>query len=447
MKHATHLQSGSVIESNQVLAKAGSEMKRWNIALACLLLWTHAAWAGGLAIGDKSAHASGMGNAFTAVADDASAAWFNPAGAAFTTGMKIMLGNAAIIIPGTKYTPNSATVSLPGLPAQAATKSEGKTFFVPHLYYTYWDEKSMLGASISINAPFGLETDWPKNSSLASSATVSKLSLVNINPSVIFKFNHQLSVSTGFSYVYLKNIRLDNLFQRLEAKNKGGWGATASVMWRSQQFSLGLTYRSRVHINITDGVAIGGWALASENPALVGARATGNTSMTLPDNVNIGIAWHANDAWLFSAEADWTNWSTFKEVRINYAPSALAKSQLLTGGTGTHILTQNWKDTVTFRAGMEWRFAPHMRARMGYAFDPTPVNAADFAPSTPGNDSHIFSLGYSIAFNDAINLDLAYSHVYIRKRDQRASTGTDAVRNGRYSSSANVVATSLQYSF
>jgi len=423
-------------------------MKRWNIALACLLvLWTNVARAGGLAIGDKSAHASGMGNAFTAVANDASAAWFNPAGVAFTKGTKIMLGNAAIIIPGTKYTPNSATVSLPGLPAQAATKSEGKTFFVPHLYYTYWDDKSKLGASISVNAPFGLETDWPKNSSLASSSTVSKLSLVTINPSVIFKFNDHVSVSAGFSYVYLQNIRLDNLFQKLEGKNKDGWGGTASVMWQQDQLSLGLTYRSSVYINIDGGSSIGGSALANENPALVGARATGSTSMTLPDVVNVGIAWRPDRAWLFSAEADWTNWSVFKEVRIHYSPSALANSTLLTNGTGTHILTQNWKDTVTFRTGMEWHFAPRMRARIGYAFDPTPVNDANFAPSTPDNDSHIFSLGFSIDFSHSINMDIAYSYVYIRNRDQRASTGTDAVRNGRYSSNANVVASSLQYSF
>ena len=423
-------------------------MKRRNIAMACLLLsWTHAAWAGGLAIGDKSARASGMGNAFTAVADDASAAWFNPAGVAFTTGAKVMLGNAAIVVPGTKYSPNSATISLPGFPAQAATKSEGKTFFVPHLYYAYQDEKSMLGAAISVNAPFGLETDWPKNSSLASSSTVSKLSLVTINPSAIFKLNRYISISGGFSYVYLHSIRLDNLFQSLEARDKDGWGGTASLMLHRGNFSLGVTYRSSVHIAINGGAAIGGPALALENPALVGVTATGNTSMTLPDNANIGIAWRPNQRWLFSLDADWTNWSRFREVRINYAPSALANSNLLTGGTGTHLLTEQWRDTVAFRAGMEWRFYPHMRLRLGYAFDPTPVNEVYFAPSTPDSDSHIFSLGYSIGFSDSSRLDIAYSYVYFRTRNQRASTGADAVRNGSYSSSAHVVSTSLQYAF
>jgi len=417
------------------------------LLLATPLLWVQTARAGGLAIGDKSAHASGMGNAFTAVADDASAAWFNPAGVAFTHGSNIMLGNATIIIPGTRYTPNTATISLPGFPSQAATKSEGKAFFVPHLYYTYWNQQRRLGASISINAPFGLETDWAATSSLASSSTVSKLSLITMHPSIIFKLNDYISMSGGFSYVYLKNIRLDNLFQRLEGKNKSGWGGTTSLMIHREQFSLGLTYRSRVHINIDGGKAVGGIALASENPALAGSAATGNTSMTLPDNVNLGLAWRPNPAWLFSFDADWTNWSTFNEVRIHYAPSLLARSTLLTGGTGTHIITENWHDTLTFRFGAQWHFRPDMDARMGYAFDPTPVNDVHFTPGTPDNDSHIFSLGYSINFGRSTRLDLSYSYVYIRNRDQRVSPGTDAIRNGTYQSNAQVVATSLQYTF
>ena len=417
------------------------------LLLGAPLLWVQTVQAGGLAIGDKSAHASGMGNAFTAVADDASAAWFNPAGVAFTHGSKIILGNASIIIPGTKYAPNATTISLSGFPSQAATKSEGKAFFVPHLYYTYWDEQSRLGTSISINAPFGLETDWAATSSLASSSTVSKLSLITINSSVIFKLNDYLSMSGGFSYVYLKNIRLDNLFQRLEGKNKSGWGGTASLMFRRDQFSLGLTYRSRVHINIDGGRAIGGTGLASENPALVGSTTTGNTNMTLPDNVNLGLAWRPDPAWLFSFDADWTNWSTFKEVRIHYAPSLLANSNLLTGGTGTHIITENWNDTLAFRFGAQWHFRPDMYARMGYAFDPTPVNDINFTPSTPDNDSHIFSLGYSINVSHSTRLDISYSYVYIRNRDQRLSPGADAIRNGSYRSHAQVVATSLQYGF
>jgi len=409
--------------------------------LGLCLLWGQSALAGGFQISEMSARASGMGNAFTAVADDASAAWYNPAGVAFSEGVHLMLGSSAIIAPGTDYTPNAATVSLPGFPPQAATSSKSQTFFVPHAYYTYWDNAANLGASISINAPFGLEIAWSPTSSLASSSTFSKISLVNINPSVIFKLNDYLSVSGGFSYAYLRKINLDNAFQLLEGKNKDGWGGTASVMLRNDQFSFGVTYRSRISIDINGGTVTGGTALGP----LAGVSATGGTKMTLPDTVNAGLAWRPDDAWLLSADVDWTNWKTFNEVRINYAPSALATA--LTAGTNVNVIPQNWKAVFAFRAGVEWRFNPRMRARLGYVFDQTPVQDTTFSPDIPDNDTHLFSAGYSFDFTDSATFDLAYSYIYIINRDQIASTGKNAVRNGRYKTDAHIVAASVQYVF
>jgi hypothetical protein len=53
------------------------------------------------------------------------------------TGMRAMVGAAGIIVPGTDYTPNAATISLPGFPPQAPTRSKSQSFLVPHAYYTY----------------------------------------------------------------------------------------------------------------------------------------------------------------------------------------------------------------------------------------------------------------------------------------------------------------------
>jgi len=416
-------------------------MKRFMFLVAVLLAWVQSVQAGGFQIGEMSARSTGMGSAFTAVADDASAAWFNPAGVAFSDGIHVMLGGAAIFAPGTDYTPNAATVSLPGFPAQAPAKSKNKTFFAPHAYYTCWDPAAGLGASISVNSPFGLETDWAPGSSLASSNTFTRLSMLAINPSVIFKITDHISISGGFSYVYLNKINLDNLAQQLEGKNKDGWGGTASLMAHYKYFRLGVNYRSRVAIDINAGTVIGGPVLGP----LAGSRTSANTKITLPDSVNVGLAWQPNDAWLLSLDVDWTNWKTFNEVRINYVPSLL--STVLTGGTGTNVIPENWKDTVTVRAGVEWHFVENMRARFGYVYDPSPIDDVNFSPAIPGNDRQLFSLGYSYDFNKATTLDLAYTYVYFRQRDQIASVGVNAVRNGSYKTDIHIAVASLQYAF
>lgn len=416
-------------------------MKRCIFLSALLLASIQPVQAGGFQIGEMSARATGMGSAFTAVADDASAAWYNPSGVAFTEGMRFMFGGAAIISPGTDYTPNAATISLPGFPPQASVRSKSKTFFVPHLYYTFRNKNADVGAAISINSPFGLETDWAPTSSLASSSTFSRISLLAINPSVIFKLSDHLSVSGGFSYVYLNKINLDSLAQQLEGKSKDGWGGTASLMLHYDHFRLGVNYRSRVAIDINDGTVVGGSALG----ALAGATTTANTKITLPDSVNVGLAWQPDDAWLLSLDVDWTNWKTFDELRIDYAPSLL--STVLTRGKGTNVIAENWKDTVTLRAGVEWHFVEDMRARFGYVFDPTPIDDVNFSPAVPGNDRHLFSLGYSYDFNDATTLDLAYAYVYFKQRDQIASTGVNAVRNGSYKTDVHIAVASLQHAF
>ncbi|MDQ6982615.1 MAG: outer membrane protein transport protein, partial [Mariprofundus sp.] len=105
-------------------------MRRLLVLIGALVCCGQTAMAGGFQIGEMAARSTGMGNAFTAVADDASAAWYNPAGVAFSEDMQLMLGSSAIIAPGTDYMPNVATISLPGFPAQAATSSKSQIFIV-----------------------------------------------------------------------------------------------------------------------------------------------------------------------------------------------------------------------------------------------------------------------------------------------------------------------------
>jgi len=103
---------------------------------------------------------------------------------------------------------------------------------------------------------------------------------------------------------------------------------------------------------------------------------------------------------------------------------------------------------VAIRAGAEWKYNPQMRVRFGYVFDPTPIKDVDFTPGIPGNDRHIFSVGYGYDFSPATTVDLAYAFVYFQKRNQTTSTGgTNVVRNGTYKSNAHIITASLTHSF
>ncbi|HXH64477.1 MAG TPA: outer membrane protein transport protein, partial [Mariprofundaceae bacterium] len=103
--------------------------------------------------------------------------------------------------------------------------------------------------------------------------------------------------------------------------------------------------------------------------------------------------------------------------------------------------------TWAFRMGAEWRFAPTMRVRAGYTYDPTPINDPYFTPLIPGNDRQAVHLGYGIDLSKHATVDLAYVFVWLKDRNQTQSTGTNIVRNGTYKTTINLAGASLTYHF
>jgi len=410
------------------------------------------AFAGGFQISEMATRSTGMGSAFTAVADDASAAWHNPAGVAFTTGSQLMGGADALVVPGAKYSPNASSTGVGGAAVTTYTQAASKTFIVPHAYYTYMHEPSGLGASIGINSPFGLETDWPTTGPFASKNTFSRIRMIMVNPGLVYRISDTLSIAAGADYAKLTNVDLNSTNQLLGGKGDG-WGANAALMYRADKLSLGVSYRSRIRVNI-DGTATAQASLK----ALGGSSSTASTRLTLPDQVNVGVAYRPNDVWLLSADVDWVNWKTYDAINITYNSAtyrtALSALQTAVGATATGTTSEprNWKATTAFKLGAEWAYTPRVRTRFGYVFDPTPTNNVDWSPSTPDNDRHIVSFGYSYDFSTHATMDLAYAYVYFKKRHQTASPATPAgspgsVKNGDYKSQVHILAVSLSYRF
>lgn len=427
-------------------------MKRILILVAMFFAWLQAAQAGGFMIAEMASRSTGMGSAFTAVADDPSAAWHNPAGVAFSSGTQVMAGGAGIFVPSADYTPNAASKSAGGVPVTTSTSTSSQAFLVPHAYFTYMDQNTRLGASLSINAPFGLETDWPTTGPFANKNTFSRIQMANINPSVVFMLTDRIAIAGGASYAYLNNVDLNNTVQRLNGDGDG-WGGNASIFYKGDGFNFGVTYRSRIKVDV-DGVAT-----AVSLAAFGGTSSTAKTKITLPDMVNVGLAWMPNEDWTLSVDVDWVNWKTMDAVNITYDSAAyrtaVATLQAFVGApaTGKSNLPYNWNATVAVRAGAEWKYNSQMRARVGYVFDPTPIEDIDFSPGIPGNDRHIISIGYGYDFNPNTTIDLAYAFVYFVNRDQTlspvgpAALAPNTVKNGRYESTAHIVTASLSYRF
>jgi len=407
-------------------------MKRLLICIAFSLLHCQSAIAGGFFIGEQGARAEGMGSAFTAVADDPSALWFNPAGIAFQNGL---VGTAGfdLLVPSNTYTD----------PATGATyAAKRKNFLTPQGYLLYNSDALPVAMGIAINTPFGLSTDW-RNSGAPFTATAvpalapatvtfSKIEMLNFNPSVAFKISDHFAIAAGAAYYDVSNVALDSQILLLSGKGNG-WGGNAAVMYKDGPIGFGISYRSRVKAKIK-GNAV--YPLGSPPALPPGYTTPGETTINFPDMVNVGLSYRVSDAWLVSADIDWVNWKVFDKIVVN---------QPALGAAGTLTIPENWKATTSFRLGLEWGFARNMRARLGYVFDPSPITATDFSPRLPGNDRQLFNAGYGYELSGQSSIDLAYSYVLLNNRNQTASAAP--FYNGTYRSHVHLVAASLTHHF
>jgi len=392
-------------------------MKRGVVLSAMLFAGVPLAQAAGFQIPELGVKAMGMGNAFTAVADDPSANWFNPAGLSFQEGAAVTLG-AVAIAPKVDFTGATGTAS-----------ADKKIIVVPHTYIAITTD-SDLSAGIGINAPFGLEIQWPTTAVFAGAAQYGRLQAVNVNGNVAFKLSEHFAVAAGVDFVDMYKVDFNGtaLIQNFKGT---GWGYNVAALYKSELFNVGISYRSSVKIKSNGQSTHTATATTSNNAITV----------TMPDMLNIGVALHPTPEWTLSADADWVNWKKFDQLAFTYTPA------LAGGGLPSLNVPENWKATWALRLGAEWEYSESMRARMGYTYDPTPIKDTDFTPLLPGNDRQAVHVGYGIDLSDQATIDLAYTFVWFADRQQTQSTGTNAVRNGTYKTTTHLAAASLTYHF
>ena len=387
--------------------------------LVMALLSASTAFASGFAVKDQGAKSMSLANTFTGVSDDATAAWYNPAALVFQDGISIT-GGAQVVMPTVDYTRNGVAYSM-----------DKKTHVIPFGYLSYNLEDSPLAFGLAVNAPFGLSTDWTNSGAgfdpTKGGITFSAIKMINVNPSVVYQINENLSFAAGVMYFDVTSVAFDNTVVRQHGVGTG-WGGNAAIFYKGETFNAGLTYRSRVKVDVAGtATAIGALAAAGSTSVVSG--------VTFPDMVSGGVSFHSGEDLLVSAQVDWVNWKTFDQLTFTRG-KALGSLPIRS------TTPERWKAITSFSLGAEWLFQKDMHLRAGYAFDPRVVSAAEFSPRAVDNDKHFFTLGYGQDFS-AGTLNLAYGYILVPKLNQTASTAVSN-RNGTYK--ANIHILSADYS-
>ncbi|RLL53532.1 hypothetical protein D8Y20_05005 [Mariprofundus sp. EBB-1] len=397
----------------------------------CFLLACEVSYA---ASGVQGGKANGMGTAFVAVADDASAIAYNPAGITQLSGAQVY-GGIMGVVPTTNYTS----------PSGIRQHMEKQIFAAPNLYFTSDTPVNKLYYGIGLYSPFGLGgTKWSTTGLTRYISTESLTSTFAINPTVAYQVNESLSIAAGFNYMYAQLKSATNTNQTFLGAadgvmsmkgDGGGFGYNAGILFKaSEHINIGVAYRSEIKVKFKGDLQLSGIAPAIQT--LFGGptySSSFSTETVFPSVLNIGLAYTSDGGSQFSIEVQRNGWSSIdRNVLLLSQPVPAA-------GLGNTITPLQWKDVWQIKAGMNYKLSEASEFRLGYSYNGASEPESTVSPSAPLSEAHLIGIGYGYKAGNYF-VDLSYFGGILVKR-----TVNNAILSGSYKGQIHHVGLSLGY--
>lgn len=405
-------------------------------------------YASGYAIIENSA--SGMGQAFagaSAVAEDPSTVYFNPAGMMYLDGTQVTLGMHIVDSNARFKDKGSTNLAYAGVPQGSNGGNAGDVFFIPNFYYVQdFAEKYKFG--LGINAPFGLGTEYSDGWKGRYTSTKSELKSININPSLAFRANEKLSIGLGFNAQYMDVTLKKDIYQAAlghsdgKAKVEGDswdYGYNLGFIYElTPQTRLGMHYRSKISHKIE-----GDARFKNISPYIAGlpklANQDADADLDTPATFSISMTHQLNNKLTLLGDVTYTEWSNLEELRV-------------TGDNGATVslVEENWDDVYRVALGMKYQYSDQWIFRTGIAHDETPIDDDYRTSRIPGDDRFWLSFGASYTVSDNLTIDAGYSHLWVEdaKIDEEYAllTGSGTLK-GEYDSDVNILSVQATWKF
>lgn len=333
-----------------------------------------------------------MGGTGTAWAWDASTIFYNPGGLAYLKGIQIY-GSALAIMPTTAFSnqANSGTSS--------TSLTTHKQTFVPFNFYVGGplQEDGKVALGLGIYTPFGSGLEWDDNWLGKYLVQSIELKSVFFQPTISYRAADWLSVGAGFIFAtgtldYRSALPVHGMYgptdQGGEATLHGtatGVGFNLGVnMKLSNNFRVGLTYRSQVNMNLGSGSA-NFTVPASLRDSFPNTHF--DSQLPLPQVASIGFGWRINDVTL-QLDLNYTGWNSYDSLRFNFATHTSSLQDM-------HA-PRHYRNTLTPRVGINYKISKVVSLMGGFAYDPTPVPNGYVSPDLPDADRIVLTCGISV---------------------------------------------------
>jgi long-chain fatty acid transport protein len=402
----------------------------------------------------------------TASATDLTTAVFNPASLAFGSGTEVAL-TVTGLFTAVQFSGNASTVLGTAVGGDQGGNA-GTSAAVPNLYLAT-DLSAALRAGLAVSPRFGLGSYWSGAWIGRYYAVTSKLSTVDVIPSMSYRVDNSLSFGLAGDVQYAKitatnavdfgtidRVLFGGASGGIPAGNDGstrstadswGVGFAAGVLYEPEQGTrIGIDYHSRIEQRLRGNASFGSGATVGQSIALAtGAFMTTDirSDLTLPATAAVGIYHEIDSDWAIMADAMWSEWRVLQSLDITFSNPAQPPVQTAFA----------WRDSWFFALGARCRVNDKLALRFGAAYDQSPTRNETRTPAIPDSDSYWLAAGFEYRLTPRAKLDIAYGHIFA----SNATIGLSASAPGNTfrgnltgditGSSVNYLSMALNYKF
>lgn len=394
---------------NNFIFEAITNLNMKKLLITASLLTGMMVFAGGFRVSLQGVKQLAMAHT-SAHAEDASVAFFNPAGISFIPSkLSVVAGGF-----GAK-----SKVTYQNLDTNQSYETDNPIGTPIYAAVAYKVTPS-ISVGFSFATPFGSTIDW--GDSWSGKEMVHKMELKSMFYQPMVSVKLAPWASFGMSYIYATGLvdwdksvtQFGGSMNINDDKASGSGFGLGFYFQPNDKLDVSIAYRSPIDMKAENGKVT--FNVAPSLFSLIGLDANGqdNFKATLPlvDEYTIGATYKITPKWKMSADFNYTGWSGYDKLTLDFENAKVGNQP----GDATVLVTpKNFHNTKTIRVGTEYKFTDMIAGRLGWYFDEAPYSDENFIPETPSFDAHVITGGLGLNFN-TFGVDLAVAKSFPKSR-------------------------------
>jgi long-chain fatty acid transport protein len=367
----------------------GRSFRSFSVVLVVLGAGGHAFAAGLSRPNVVGARAIGMGGGFTAIADDPTAVWHNPAGMGIYGDTSVYFGNE-IVFTQRSYTPDAQSrLGMAGITTKL-TENTAPTY-IPIIGLT---TRFGFGKTAPTRFAFGLLAYDAYGGSISYDPNKLKNSMgrvvgiantqildFEVTPALAYQVSEVLSLGAGLR-IGVNAFSVDDTESAFSAKLSGtavGIGGLLGAMVRPHRMvQIGAVWRSPLNASISGS----GDVIIGMDPA---TKKDFSLKIQWPQSVALGVTVIPHRRILGTIQADWTGWSSVQRLALDVG-GLVQNSQM------------RYLDTYAIHAGVQGVITRFLLVRAGWSIDSNAIPDRTMRRENQDSVKHTLAAGLGLHF-------------------------------------------------